>query len=150
MNLALEMLNNFRYTSKIYERSFSEIRKKYDMTQLEVDILAFLKNNPHMDTASDIVRYRMLPKANVSQGVELLIQKEMLVRRTDPCDRRRVHLELQKEAEPVLEGILEAQRSFGEILFRGIPEDEREWYLEMSHRISENIQDGLENGKNGK
>lgn len=150
MNQLLEIMSNFRYASKFYEKSFDHIRKEYKMTQLEIDILAFLKNNPATDTASDIVQYRMLPKANVSQAVEFLIQKGMISRRPDAKDRRRIHLKLQPEAEEVLEAVLEAQRHFGEQLFSGIPEEMRQKYMEMTYQISQNVKNGMECDKNGK
>lgn len=150
MKRILEIMSNFRHASKFYEKEFCLIRKNYGMTQLELDILAFLKNNPGSDTASDIVRYRMLPKANVSQAVELLIQKGMLSRRVDERDRRRIHLELDARSGQVLEEILEAQRRFGEALFRGISEGQREQYFETTYLISQNIKAGLECEEDGK
>ena len=44
----------------------------------EASIICFLKNNPQLDTAADIVEYKMLAKSHVSQAVESLIQKSML------------------------------------------------------------------------
>jgi len=150
MNQILEIMINFRHASLLYERAFVHIREKYRMTQLEIDILGFLKNNPATDTASDIVQYRMLPKANVSQAVELLIQKEMISRRTDTRDRRRIHLKLEQRSEEVLEAILKAQKDFGEQLFHNIPEEMRRQYMETTYQISQNVKYGLECDKNGK
>ena len=92
MQFILDILLKSRAAGKLYEKMFGKIRLQYGMTQLEIDILAFLKNNPGLDTASDIVNYRMLPKANVSQAVEFLIQKGFVGRRTDEQDRRKIHL----------------------------------------------------------
>lgn len=150
MKQVLEIMSNFRHASKFYEKQFTRIRENFGMTQLELDILAFLKNNPESDTASDIVRYRMLPKANVSQAVDFLIRKDMLSRRTDERDRRRIHLELSSKSEEILEEILEAQRNFGETLFRGISDEQREQYFGMTYLISENIMAGLESDEDGK
>ena len=91
MQFILDILLKSRAAGKLYEKMFGKIRLQYGMTQLEIDILAFLKNNPGLDTASDIVNYRMLPKANVSQAVEFLIQKGFVGRRTDEQDRRKIH-----------------------------------------------------------
>lgn len=150
MKQVLEIMSNFRHASKFYEKQFTRIRENFGMTQLELDILAFLKNNPESDTASDIVRYRMLPKANVSQAVDFLIRKDMLSRRTDERDRRRIHLELSSKSEEILEEILEAQRNFWETLFRGISDEQREQYFGMTYLISENIMAGLESDEDGK
>lgn len=150
MNPILEMMSGLLRLSKLYEKNFSATRKAYGVTQLEIDILAFLRNNPQLDTASDIIRYRLLPKANVSIAVELLIQKGLLVRTPDERDRRRIHLSLLPESEELLAAILERQSVFWETIFDGIPEEEREHFLQLSHLVAINVEKGLEREeKNG-
>lgn len=144
MRLMLEMMSGFQMVSKLYEKRFHTIREKYHVTQIEIDVLAFLTNNPAFDTASDIVKYRMLPKANVSQAVELLIQKNMLKRTPDEKDRRKIHLKAQKESEELLADILTEQNIFLESLFDGIPQGEREQYMRLNHRMLDNVKKGLE------
>lgn len=144
MNPILEMMSGFQRLSKLYEKNFSGTRKTYGVTQLEIDILAFLRNNPQLDTASDIIRYRLLPKANVSIAVELLIQKGMLKRTVDVKDRRRVHLSLLPESEELLETILERQSVFWDTIFDGIPKEEREHFMKLSHWVAANVEKGLE------
>ena len=139
MRFMLEILLKSRSAGKLYEKMFEHVREEYGMTQLEVDIVAFLKNNPGLDTASDIVKYRMLPKANVSQAVELLIRRGLVKRRPDGRDRRRVHLELTGPAEAAAEQIREAQGRFSDLLFEGFTDEERRQYQELTGRIAENI-----------
>lgn len=147
MSPMLEILSGFMLTGKLYEEHFSEIRRKYQMTQMEVDILTFLRNNAPLDTASDIVRWRLMPKATVSQAVELLIRKKLIQRCPDEKDRRRIHLSLLPEAEPLLGEILGAQEEFWDILFAGMGEEERELFWQMSRRVADNLKKGFE--KNG-
>ena len=130
-------------------KMFGKIRLQYGMTQLEIDILAFFKNNPGLDTASDIVNYRMLPKANVSQAVEFLIQKGFVGRRTDEQDRRKIHLELLPGAEEAVCKILDAQSHFFDLLFEGMTEKERQQYLSLTLQIAENIRREWESETHG-
>lgn len=78
MYFGKNVLLNMRQMIKLYDSFLDEIRKKYRLTQVEVTIISFLHNNPGKDTAKDISTLRMLPKGNVSQGVESLIQKKIL------------------------------------------------------------------------
>ncbi len=149
MQFILDILLKSRAAGKLYEKMFEKIRIQYGMTQLEVDILAFLKNNPGMDTASDIVNYRMLPKANVSQAVELLIQKGFVGRKTDEQDRRKIHLELLPDAEKAMAQILDAQTRFFDLLFEGMTEEERQQYLRLTLQIAENIRRKWESETHG-
>ena len=76
---------------RLYEKMMREVCDGYRLSMVEVDIIAFLKNNPQKDTAADIVELRMLSKAAVSKGADALIQKGMLEREADPTDRRKIH-----------------------------------------------------------
>ena len=67
-----DVLNGVRQILKRYDQSLGGVCADFGMTRIETDILAFLYNHPQNDTAADVVRMRMLPKGNVSQGVDAL------------------------------------------------------------------------------
>ncbi|MFQ9564401.1 MAG: hypothetical protein ACLR0A_19570, partial [Faecalibacillus intestinalis] len=46
------------YIIKKYNSLFDELLKEYQMTQVEIDVLAFLANNPEYNHAQDIVNVR--------------------------------------------------------------------------------------------
>ena len=97
---------------KLYDRYMEKICALRRLSHLEITIISFLHNNPGCDTARDISEMRMLPKGNVSQGVESLIQKGLLGRETDGADRRRIHLTLTEAANPIVEEIEAAKALF--------------------------------------
>lgn len=144
MKTVLEIISGFRHAGRFYEKMFEGIRGEFSVTQAEINVLAFLKNNPQYDTASDIVIYRQLPKANVSQAVELLVQKNMLRRRSDEKDRRKIHLELLPESEEILKRILEVQKWFDERMLDGVSQDHRKIFAETMLQISKNLLGELE------
>lgn len=133
-----EIPARYRAVIRLYGHTLSEVRTKYNITQYEVDVLAFLNNNPGMDTASHIVEYRMLPKANVSQAVDLLMKKGLLSAQRDEADRRRVHLSPTPAASSIIAEIIAAQHTFGELLFADFSEAERRQFEAFNRRISEN------------
>lgn len=144
MKTVLEIISSFRNAGRFYEKMFDGIRGEFSVTQAEINVLAFLKNNPQYDTASDIVIYRQLPKANVSQAVELLVQKNMLRRRSDEKDRRKIHLELLPESEEILKRILEVQKWFDERMLDGVSQEHRKIFAETMLQISKNLLGELE------
>ena len=113
---------------------------------VEVDITAFLKNHPMKDTAADIVEFRMLSKAAVSKGAELLIQKGLLERNPDQKDRRKVHLILTEDAQPIMYDVQQVQESYAAQLLDGFSEEEYETYIHLKGRILENVKIGEERG----
>ena len=103
MKNASDMLMLVRYMMKLYEKYLEDVQMKHRLSHIEIAIIGFLYNNPERDTAADIVERRMLPKGNVSAGVETLVQKGLLMRRQDQTDRRKIHLSLLENLKEVLE-----------------------------------------------
>jgi len=128
----------FRKSIRLYEEMLKSVCLKYHLTIIEADIISFLQHNPGKDTAMDIVELRMLSKGAVSKAVESLIQKGILQRHPDGLDRRKIHLELLREADPILKSIEETQQSFRKMIFKGFTESELELYQKLNARIYKN------------
>lgn len=139
MYFGKNVLLNMRQMIKLYDSFLDEIRKKYHLTQIEVTIISFLYNNPSKDTAKDISALRMLPKGNVSQGVESLIQKHFLTRSPDRTDRRIIHLSLLEEAQPLITEIEDAKIHFRNILFDGFTQEEITLFEALNDRMINNV-----------
>ena len=92
-----------------------------------------------MDTAADIAELRMLSKGQVSQAVESLVQKGLVIRQTDALDRRRIHLLLCEKSIPVTDSIDVIQRQFLAGIFDGFSENEMECFAVFHERIMENV-----------
>ena len=97
-----DFLISTRRMIKLHENMLREIGQAYDLSLTEAIIISFLHNNPGRDTAADIVELRMLQKSNVSLAVETLYQRGYLERNKDAADRRKIHLRLTDQADPVL------------------------------------------------
>ena len=133
------MLIGFRRMIKLHEAMLKEVCQKYQLTQIEGSIISFLHNNPGKDTAADIVDLRMLSKGNVSQAVDSLMQRSLLKREPDQQDRRKIHLFLQQEAEPVIRDIEQMQIHYSEEMFAGLSEEEWEQFQRINDKIMENV-----------
>ena len=142
-----DLMASFRRILKLHESMLKEICSQYRLTLMEATIISFLKNNPSRDTAGDIVEYRMLSKGNVSQAVESLIQKSLLKRAPDLADRRKIHLALLPEAQPISEAIDRLQEGFLKELFWGFTEEELALYTNFNDRFVENTRRALERRK---
>lgn len=134
-----DILLYLRRMIKLYDRYMEKICALRRLSHLEITIISFLHNNPGCDTARDISEMRMLPKGNVSQGVESLIQKGLLGRETDGADRRRIHLTLTEAANPIVEEIEAAKALFYQRLFGRFTEEELRFYADMNNRILKNL-----------
>ena len=146
MGRPTDFLTNTRRIIKLYESMLRSICEKYRLTLLEATILSFLHNNPGVDTAADITELRMLSKGNVSQAVESLIQKGLLLREQDGADRRRIHLHPTTAAAAITVSLEEGRRQFQAEVFCGLSPGDLELYDRINHRIAENTENAMARG----
>ena len=137
MNRTTEYLGNIRRIIKLHESMLKEyVCQEYAMTLTEAAVISFLYNNPGKDTAADIVELRMLQKSNVSQAVESLVKKSLLV--------RKIHLSLTDAASPIVQTVEQLCREFHEEVFYGIGAEELDTFSEVNVQIAENVRRAIE------
>ena len=144
MSGTTDILLLIRGIGKFYDQCMEGVRAKYQMSQMEIKVLNFLHNNPGHDTAAEISELRMLPKGNVSQAVESLIQKGFLMRLPDTKDRRKIHLGFTPQASQLLTEIDLAKNIYQEQLFKEFSLEERIAYDQMNEKILNNVRQGME------
>ena len=136
-------LTHMRDARALYRQQFKELLNRYRVTQLQMDILLFLHNNPGRDTAQSICKLRGLAKSNVSAGVEGLTEKGLLKKSWDGHDRRVAHLSVQPAAAKLIEEGTAAQRRFKEALLRGFTEEELAGLAVLLQKAAGNIKEEL-------
>ena len=128
---------------KLYCSLFTPLLERRGLTQLEMDILLFLANNPEYDTARDIVEKRHLAKSHVSVGIDALAGRGLLARQMREGNRKTIHLVLTEAAAPIVEEGRAVQRQYGETLLAGFTEEEKEELFRLLDQIGENVDAAL-------
>ena len=139
---SLLLLN--RGMEKLYGRYMDDIRRDFSLSRIEITIISFLHNNPGLDTAADIAELRMLSKGAVSKAVEVLVQRSLLERIPDGKDRRKIHLRLKPEANPITENIDEVREEFLDTILEGFSKEEVEMQVSLNQRLFENTMRAME------
>lgn len=98
--------------TRYYEMKMAGVCEKYNLRQMEYDILMFLYNNPKYNTAADIVRIRKSTKSHVSTSLKVLEDRGLIERRVDPANKKRVTLHLLQLANEVIEDGKWAQKVY--------------------------------------
>ncbi|HIR70750.1 MAG TPA: MarR family transcriptional regulator [Candidatus Pullilachnospira gallistercoris] len=129
---------------RLYDKLLKKVCMKYDLSLIEADVISFLRNNPQKDTAADIVELRMLSKGAVSKAVEVLVQRSLLERIPDGKDRRKIHLRLKPEANPITENIDEVREEFLDTILEGFSKEEVEMQVSLNQRLFENTMRAME------
>ena len=140
MNENTELLLSVQMMRKLYVQYLRDVGPAFGLQPADTDIISFLRFNPGMDTANDIVELRRLSKGSVSQTVERLAQKGYLRREEDPRDRRRTHLYLTEKAEPVVQAIQAKREAYTEMLFHGLSQKEIAEYTRLTRHLMKNAQ----------
>lgn len=123
-----------------YDVHRRHIMKEYALTALEVDIILFLANNPHFDTATAIVKERKISKSHVSETVKSLYKKGLLKRVEDERNSKLIHLQLTPLTEEMVRDGQREQKEFFKNIMDGFSEEEIKEFVHSLKRISDNIQ----------
>lgn len=115
----------YAYTKRFEEAYTAAMRPLCDelgAAQSAVDVLMFLANNPELNTAGDICKYRRLKPGIVSCRVDELVNDGYLERSAVPGDRRKCRLSCTEKAAPIIAKGREFQENFMRELTRGLTE----------------------------
>ena len=105
-----------------YELLAREVCERYQLTQMEYDILMFLYSNPQYNTAADIVKVRKSTKSHVSTSIKELENKGMIERIQSAHNKKHIEIVLLDNAGPVVEAGMDAQKQFAKNVLSGLTE----------------------------
>ena len=118
-----------------YNDTVSKTCQEYKLNKTCFNVLIFLKNNPHENTARSIVEKRGIKKAMVSVAIEQLVNLGYLKRYSDSEDRRIQRLELSEQSDKITSLGLSMQHIFQKKLFGEMSDEQRTEYLKTSEML---------------
>ena len=133
--------------SSLYEKKTRAACDKYQLTQMEYDILMFLHNNPDFITATDIVNIRKLTKSHVSMSLKMLEEKGYIKRYYGENNNKIAHIKVLRKAEKILQDGYKVQIDFLNTIFSGFSEEEKHQFKALLNRIYKNVENELEETK---
>lgn len=121
-----------------YELLTKSICDKYDLKQMEYDILMFLHFYPQYNTAADIVKIRKSTKSHVSTSLKILEEKGLIERKQSVEDKKCIEIFLLKKSDTIIDDGIDIQKKFMRALFEGISEDEMKIFKAVFDKICKN------------
>ena len=128
-----------KHFRQFYHQEFQTLCAEYALSQLEIDILLFLKNNPSFNTARDICLMRGFAKSNASKALETLKAKGYIFSQEDTESRKVHRLFLKQEKEVTIQKFLECQKNCFSVMLEGFSEKELETFRSFMQRVDENM-----------
>lgn len=127
----------------LYNSLFRSILKKHQLSQLKMDILLFLANDPSSDTADNIVEKCYLTKSNISVSVDALVLRGLLSRIRLDNNRKIIHLCPTNQATPIIAEGCTVQKDFEQIIFKGFSDQELKQFSHFMKCINRNVDEAL-------
>ena len=133
--------------TEYYESLTSSICDKYDLTQMEYDILMFLYHNPQHNTAAEIVKIRKSTKSHVSTSLKDLENKGLIRKIQSEDNKKHIEIILLDKAELIIEAGHNAQKQFAQDVLSGLTKEERHMCIKVFDKICNNAEEHLRNYK---
>lgn len=127
-----------RKIKKIFDNCLKEIRKKYDIKMIDVEILLYYSEN-RGKTASDLYRELGLNKGQVSISIDSLCKRSMLVEYVNPSDRRYLKYELSEKGKKVVSVISAETSKVYSAMIVGIDKEKQQTFIEVGEMLCNNI-----------
>ncbi|MDY5021789.1 MAG: winged helix DNA-binding protein [Blautia sp.] len=121
------------------EQEMSELRKKYDLKRLELEVVYFLSICGGENTVVSIHAYLNANKGHISQTLFSLCEKGLVTSEQDKKDRRYIHYRLTSEGELIADQMKMVWDRLKGKMFEGISREEIEVFKRVSRKICENI-----------
>ena len=126
-----------------YELLSDEVCDQYELTQMEYDIIMFLHNNPHHNTAAEIVRIRKSTKSHVSSSLKKLENKGLIKRKQSKDNKKHIEIVLLDDAALIVDAGLNAQKQFAQNVLSGLTEDEKHICINIFDKICCNAEESI-------
>lgn len=126
-----------------YETLTRSVCDKYNLTQMEYDILMFLYNNPQYNTAADIVKVRKSAKSHVSASLKFLEGKGFIEKRQCEDNKKHIEIILLDSVQEIVEAGLNVQKEFVKNMLQGLTEEEIVMCRSIFSRICNNAENCL-------
>lgn len=123
-----------------YELLSGEICDRYELTQMEYDILMFLYHNPQHNTAAEIVKIRKSTKSHVSTSLKKLEDEGFIERVQSKENKKHIEIFLLDKAELIVEAGLNAQKEFAKNVLSGMTDEEKHMCMKVFDKICNNAE----------
>ena len=125
MEVKMYFWDKHKAITSYYELLSGEVCDRYELTQMEYDILMFLHNNPQLNTAAEIVKIRKSTKSHVSTSLKKLENRGFVKRIQSEDNKKHIEIILLDKAELIIEAGHNAQKQFAKNVLSGLTEEKQ-------------------------
>lgn len=139
MEEQLESLLRGGQVNSLIDQQAVNIREKYGLKRVDIEVLHYLARNPEKNTARDIRRSLRINKGYVSQIMDHLGKRGFIIASPDQHDRRYTHYLVSEKTKEIVDETNRMWDSVGRIVFNGVTEEEQKVFRTVISKIEKNI-----------
>jgi MarR family transcriptional regulator, temperature-dependent positive regulator of motility len=111
--------------------------KHLELTEGQVPCLIIISKKSGI-TQDDLAKMFHIDKGTIARAIRKLEEGGMINKVQDPVNRRRYLLSITEKGENVIPVILEAEKRWEDIIFKGFSDEERSFMMEGMRKLAEN------------
>ena len=135
----LDIILRGRKLKRISDIAFGELRRKYGLKQLEVEILIYLSRNPE-SSASSFIKEMGLNKGQVSVAMDNLSSGGFITLKRDNKDHRYSHASITEKTLRVLEEAEKIKVLYEKMIFSGSSPEDAFSFWNVSKKMMANLE----------
>lgn len=139
MEKSIENMLRGRRMKRMVEMNCNEIRKRYGLKQVELDILFFMVTYNMPVTPTEICNKLFLNKGQVSRSLLHLTELGYLENYPDQNDKRVVWYQTLEGSREVGDAIMKKQDEMEAKLSEGINQEEIDYFFRVFEKLLKNI-----------
>jgi DNA-binding MarR family transcriptional regulator len=128
---------------RLLDSQLDEIKKKYQLKKVEIEVLFYLSKCGSENTPTDITKRLNLNRGHVSQAIDALLKRQLIASVADQQDRRCMHYTITPNAVSIIDEITNVKKKMDEQILKGITEEELAVYKKISEKMKKNIREIL-------
>lgn len=143
MEKQVEILLHGGQYKQLMENRILEIREKYGLRKVDIEVLYYLSGCGDRNTSKDICADTKITKGHISQAVDRMHKMKLLTFVPDKDDRRCVHFALTVQADAVVQEIRDVWIELHRTIFEGVTEEEKKVLARVAVKIGKNVEKAL-------
>lgn len=145
MNQDVENLIYGTRTRRLYDRFTEDLKKKYSLTKIDMDVIYYLyTNGEQYNTPKDLLELQVYTKGHISQSVHRMADRGLVHLEKDEYDRRFEHIILDEGAMEIAHEVEEVHQEIQDIVMKDLGADELKIAMDVIRKMTHNIESALE------
>jgi DNA-binding MarR family transcriptional regulator len=144
-NMNASVIFNVIALSEAWKKNGDLLTKNFGITTQQWFILLFLANDPNIVylqqrpknkplMASELADALNVSRANITNLLNVLIEKKLIEQKEDSADRRRKHLKLTKQGERIVKQLEEVRHDRNEKMLSRFSTKEKEQFIAFTEQ----------------